>query len=46
MKTSYAIDIGKFKDYEETDLQEYQQLIAKLIYLAYGTRPNIAFVVG
>lgn len=32
--------------YEEEDLRTDQQLMDKLIYLACGTRPDIAFAVG
>lgn len=33
------------KNYKEVNLQTYQCLIKKLIYLVCGTRPDIAFVV-
>lgn len=33
-------------DYDEADLGDYQRLIGKLMYLACGTRSDIAFVVG
>lgn len=33
-------------DYEETDLHKYQRLICKLMYLACGTRPDIAFAIS
>ena len=46
MKASSAIDINKVRNYEETDLRTYQCLTDKLIYLACGTRSDIAFVVG
>lgn len=46
MKAGLAIEMTDPKDYEETELQEYQQLIGKLMYLACGTRPDIAFTVG
>lgn len=36
-------DIGA---YMEEDLNTYQQLIGKLIYLAYKTRSDIAFAAG
>lgn len=45
IKTGLAIEIEDPKNYNETDLQEYQSLIGKLIYLAYGTRPDIAFII-
>lgn len=34
------------EDYEKADLCIYQQLIGKLIYLTYKTRPDITFIVG
>ena len=46
MKAGSAIEMNDSDDYEETELREYQRLIGKLIYLACGTRPDIAFVVG
>lgn len=45
MKAGSSIEMGDLEDYKETDLWTYQQLIGKLIYLAYSTRPNITFVV-
>lgn len=38
--------MGDPEDYEEADLRTYQQLIGKLMYLACGTRPDIAFTVS
>lgn len=32
--------------YEETELRKHQCLIGKLMYLACGTKQDIAFVVG
>lgn len=46
MKAGFAIDMTKADDNKEEDLHMYQCFIGKLIYLAYGIRPNIAFVVG
>ena len=46
LKAGSAIEINYPEDYEETKLQEYQRLIGKLMYLACGTRSDIAFVVG
>ena len=46
MKAGLAIDMPDADDYEETGLLKYQQLIGKLMYLACGRKPNIAFVVG
>ncbi len=46
MKTGSTIEMSEPEDYREVDLRTYQRLIGKLIYLACGTRPDIAFVVG
>lgn len=46
MKAGSAIEMNEPDDYDEADLATYQQLMGKLIYLACGTRPDIAFVVG
>lgn len=45
MKVGSAIDMSKVRDDEETDLQIYECLIGKLMYLVYSTRPNIVFAV-
>ena len=46
MKTGSAIEMIKHDDYEDTEIKPYQHLIGKLMYLACGTRPDIAFIVG
>lgn len=46
MKAGSAIEMTEPEDYEEADLRTYQRLIGKLMYLACGTRPDIAFVTG
>ena len=46
MKTRSSIKMPEPDDYDKTDIPTYQQLISKLMYLACGTRPNIAFAVG
>ena len=46
MKAGSAIEMNEHDDYEETEIKSYQHLIGKLMYLACGTRPDIAFVVG
>lgn len=46
IKISFAIEMTKSEDYKEADFYTYQWLIGKLIYLVYGTRLDISFVVG
>ena len=46
MKAGSAIEMNEPDDYDEADLTTYQRLIGKLIYLACGTRPDIAFAIG
>ena len=46
MKAGSTIKMNEPNDYDEVDFVTYQRLIGKLIYLACGTRPNIAFAVG
>ena len=46
MKAGSAIEMTEPENYEETDLRIYQQLVGKLMYLVFGTKPDIAFVVG
>ena len=46
MKARCFIDIQKPGDYEEAKIKPYQRLIGKLMYLLYGTKPDISFVVG
>lgn len=46
MKAGSFIKINEPDDYDKADLGDYQRLIGKLMYLAYKTRPNIAFIVG
>lgn len=36
----------KNNNYKKIDIKAYYCLIRKLMYLSYGTRPNIAFVIG
>ena len=45
IKARSAINMSDVDAYEEEDLHTYQQLIAKLIYLTCGTRPDIAFAI-
>lgn len=46
IKAGLSIKMTDSEDYEEADLHTYQRLIRKLMYLIYGTRLDIAFVVG
>ena len=46
IKAGLSIEILDPEDYEEADLHTYQRLVAKLIYLSCGTRPDILFVIG
>ena len=46
MKIKSAINMSDVDVYKEEDLHTYQQLIGKLMYLACGTRPDIAFAIG
>ena len=45
MKIDFLIDMTEPNNYEKVNLSKYQRLIGKLIYLAYGIRSDIAFVV-
>lgn len=45
MNAGSSIQMIDLEDYKEVNLHTYQQLIGKLIYLAYGTRPDIIFAV-
>ena len=46
MKARSVINISEADMYEEEDLYIFKQLISKLMYLAFGTRPDIAFAVS
>lgn len=46
MKAGLSIEMTDLKDYDKPNLHINQKLIRKLIYLLWGTRPDIAFVVG
>lgn len=46
MKSGNAINISNVDVYGEENLHTYQQLIGKLIYFAYRTKPNIVFAVS
>lgn len=45
MKAGSSIEINKPNDSDKADLGDYQRLIGKLIYLAYRTKSDIAFIV-
>lgn len=46
MKAGFAIKMIKLNNYKDIEIKPYQHLIGKLMYLACGTRPDIAFIVG
>ena len=46
VKAGSTLFLDQAGDHQQVDLTEYQHLIGKLIYLSYGTRPDITFVVG
>ena len=46
MKICYFIKIFKLNNYKNVDIKPYKHLIAKLIYLWYGIRPDIVFAVS
>lgn len=45
MKASLSIEINELNVYNKVDLEDYQKLIEKLIYLTYKIRFKIAFIV-
>lgn len=45
MKTNYFIKMSKSNNYDKVYLKNYQYLIKKLIYISYGFKPDIIFVV-
>lgn len=46
MKVGSTLTLDQAGDLLPANMIVYQRLIGKLIYLAYGTWPDIAFVVG
>ena len=46
VKTDSTLLLDQAGDHQQADLTMYQCLIGKLMYLSYGTYPDIAFVVG
>ena len=45
IKAGLSIKMSDPENYEEANLHTYQRLVEKLMYLSYGTRPDILFVV-
>ena len=45
MKAGSSVEMSDPKDYEEANLHTYQRLVGKLMYLSYGTKPDISFVI-
>ena len=45
VKAGSTLVLNQVEDHPQLDLIVYQQLVSKLIYLSYGTRLDIAFVV-
>lgn len=45
MKTGSTLTLYQAEDLFPTDMIVYQLLIKKLMYLVFGTRPDIAFIV-
>lgn len=46
IKINLSLIFNQARNYFPTNIVIYQHLIEKLIYLACGTKPNIAFIVG
>lgn len=46
VKADFTLILDQTSGYQEANITIYQQLIGKLIYLSYGTCPNIAFIVS
>lgn len=45
MKAGSSIKMIDPEDYNTTDLNIYPKLVEKLMYLLYGTRPDIIFII-
>ena len=46
IKAVSTLLIKQADDYKQANLTTYQRLTSKLVYLSYGTNPEIVFVVG
>ena len=46
VKAGSTLTLDQVDDHTPADMVAYQRLVGKLMYLACGTRPDIAFVVG
>ena len=46
VKVDSTFILNQVADHQQVDVTAYQRRVGKLIYLSYGTRPNIAFVIG
>lgn len=46
IKAGSTLFLDQAGDHKQVDLTTYQGLIGKLMYLSYGTRPDIVFMVG
>ena len=46
MKAGSVLFLDQAGDHIQANLTIYKQLIRKLMYLAYRTRPDIAFIIG
>ena len=46
VKAGFTLFLDQVGDYQQADATEYQCLIGKLMYLSYGTQPDIVFVMG
>ena len=46
VKVGSILFLDQAGNHQQADLTKYQRLIGKLMYLSYGTQPDIAFVMG
>ena len=46
IKVGLLLILNQGRDHFPINMVVYQQLVGKLIYLTYETRPDIAFVIG